>query len=413
MDATLRPGRGDAMKKILFVEDNPVLLELYGIMLTGEPHRWQVRTASCGQQALEFMETTTFDAVISDLEMPGMDGIQLLREVKRRSPATARIMVSGVTDQKLVAESLHETHQFMAKPINSKTVKTTLLRINRLDAFLQNAELKQLVAQLDTLPSFPSLYLEIMQELASDDVAIEKIAAIIAKDPGMTVKMLQIVNSAATGLGRKVTNPEEAVQYVGMATVRALALSAHIFSCFEHTELEGFSIQELWDHAMRSAALARKIMTLESAEAAQVEDAYIAAMLHDVGKLMLANNLPEQFQLALRVAREQQISFPDAEHKIFGATHAGVGAYLLGLWGMPSPIVEAVALHHSPNWSETKSFEPLTAVHAANALEHELTGRATARSNEIDLEYLKGLAVDNHFERWREHSTTLLRSATA
>jgi HD-like signal output (HDOD) protein len=399
------------MKRILFVEDNPILLELYGIMLTGEPHRWQVKTAASGQQALELMQATTFDAVISDLEMPGMDGIELLREVKERSPQTARIIVSGVTDQKLIAEGLHETHQFIAKPINSKAIKATLIRINRLDAFLQNDELKQLVARLDTLPSFPSLYLEIMQELSTEEVSIEKIASIVAKDPGMTVKMLQIVNSAATGLAHKISSPSEAVQYVGMATVRALALSAHIFSCFEHTELKGFSIQELWDHAMRTAAVARKIMTLEGAEPAQVEDAYIAALLHDVGKLMLANNLPKQFQQALDLAHEQRLLFPEAEQKIFGATHAGVGGYLLGLWGMPSAIVEAVAFHHSPGRSETRTFEPLTAVHAANVLEHELTSSAPAPSDTgLDLEYLQALEVDDHVQNWRDHSTSLLQA---
>lgn len=399
------------MKRILFVEDNPILLELYGIMLTGEPHRWQVKTAASGQQALELLEATVFDAVISDLEMPGMDGIQLLREVKARSPQTARIIVSGVTDQKLVAEGLHETHQFIAKPINSKAIKATLERINRLDAYLQNDTLKQLVSRLDTLPSFPSLYLEIMQELSNDDVSLEKIAAIVAKDPGMTVKMLQIVNSAATGLARKITSPVDAVQYVGTATVRALAISAHIFSCFEHTELKGFSVQELWDHAIRSAAVARKIMMLERAETAQVEDAYIAALLHDIGKLMLANNLPVDFQLALDLAREQKLPFPEAEQKVFGATHAGVGGYLLGLWGMPSTIVEAVAFHHSPNLSETRTFEPLTAVHAANRLEHELTATANAPSNVgFDLEYLKALAIEDRLETWREHSTQLLKT---
>lgn len=402
------------MKKILFVEDNPILLELYGIMLTGEPHRWKVQTAASGQQALELMQATTFDAVVSDLEMPGMDGIQLLREVKKRSPQTARIILSGVTDQQMIAESLRDTHQFIPKPVNSKAIKATLIRINRLDAYLQNDQLKQLVASLDTLPSFPSLYIEIMQELSTEEVSIEKISEIVAKDPGMTVKILQIVNSAATGLAHKITRPAEAVQYVGLATVRALALSAHVFSCFERTELKGFSIQQLWDHAMRSAAVAQKIMRLEHAEPGQTEDAYIATMLHDIGKLMLASNLPDQFQKAVNLAQEEQLPFPEAEQKVFGATHAGVGAYLLGLWGMPSTIVEAVAFHHSPGLSDTRTLEPLTAAHAANTLEHEISGADSGDDKPVfDLDYLTALGVQDHIENWREHSATLLRAGNA
>jgi HD-like signal output (HDOD) protein len=326
-----------------------------------------------------------------------------------RSPQTARIILSGITDQQMIAESLQETHQFIPKPVNSKAIKATLTRINRLDAYLQNDELKKLVARLDTLPSFPSLYLEIMQELSNEETSIEKIAAIVAKDPGMTVKMLQIVNSAATGLAHKITRPGEAVQYVGMATVRALALSAHIFSCFEHTELKGFSVQQLWDHAMRSAAVAQKVMHLEHAELTQIEDAYIAALLHDVGKLMLANNLPEQFQRAINLANDRNILFPEAEQEIFGATHAGVGAYLLGLWGMPSTIVEAVAFHHSPSRSETRILEPLTAVHVANALDHEISGAESGGERPaLDMDYLTASGVQDRIETWHALAEELL-----
>ncbi|NOS72058.1 MAG: HDOD domain-containing protein [Verrucomicrobia bacterium] len=395
-------------RNILFVDDNPVLLEFYSTVLKSVRDSWEISTATGGEEALQLMADTTFDVVVSDLDMPGMDGVQLIREVRQRSPRTSRIILSGLQDQKRIAESLSETHQFIAKPCKPRVLKATLARIGGLDAYLNDEKLRSVVGRLESLPSFPSLYLEIMQELANEDPSIEKIAGIVVKDPGMTAKMLQIVNSASLGLARKITSPLEAVQYVGMGTVRSLALSAHIFSCFEHTELKGFSMSQLWDHAMKTSLLAQKLMTLERADNALVEDACIAAMLHDVGKLMLANNLPEQFQQAINLAAERQIPFTQAEQEVFGATHAGVGACLLGLWGLPSTIVEAVAFHHTPRMAEAKVLGPLTAVHVANALEHEL--HETEQHSTLDLDYLTSIGLQDRLETWRTNAEIILRS---
>ncbi len=398
-------------RNILFVDDNPVLLEFYSTVLKGVRDSWEISTATGGEEALQLMTDTTFDVVVSDLDMPGMDGVQLIREVRQRSPRTSRIILSGLRDQKRIAESLSETHQFIAKPCEPRVLKATLARIGGLDAYLNDDKLRNVVGRLESLPSFPSLYLEIMQELANDDPSIEKIAGIVVKDPGMTAKMLQIVNSASLGLARKITTPLEAVQYVGMGTVRSLALSAHIFSCFEHTELKGFSMSQLWDHAMKTSLLAQKILTQERVDNALVEDACIAAMLHDVGKLMLANNLPEQFQQVINLAAEQQIPFTLAEQEVFGATHAGVGACLLGLWGLPSTIVEAVAFHHAPHMAEAKVLGPLTAVHVANALEHELNETKPQKEfSALDMDYLTSIGVRDRLELWRANAEAILRS---
>ena len=209
-----------------------------------------------------------------------------------------------------MARSLDTTHQFLAKPFDLNALKGTLARIGGLDAYLQDEKLKALVGQLGVLPSFPLLYLEIMKALDSRDSSIESIAGIVAKDPGMTAKMLQIVNSAAIGLARKVGSSFEAVEFLGISTVQSLALSAHISSCFERTNLKGFSIQRLWNHAMGTGMLARTIMQLEEAGMADVEDAYTAGILHDIGKLMLANSLSEKFQHALTLAAERKIPTP-------------------------------------------------------------------------------------------------------
>jgi putative nucleotidyltransferase with HDIG domain len=390
-------------RNILFVDDDPIMRELFGAVLLAEPERWGVTTAESGEAALPFLDTDFFDVVVSDMRMPGMDGVALIREVKRRSPRTARIILSGVVDQKEIAESLRETHQFMPKPFRPKALRATLARISGLDAYLQDEKIRDTVAQLDTLPSFPSLYFEIMKELDAPDPSLEKVATIVAKDPGMTVKLLQIVNAASLGLARRFSNPIEAVQQLGIAAVQSLALSAHVFTCFESRAFQGFSITKLWDHGANTARIARKILEIERADAALAEDAYTAGMLHDIGKLMLANNLPEPFQRALDLTQEQGLRFLAAEEKVFGANHAGVGAYLLGLWGLPTTIVEAVAFHHQPGCSEAPTLGPLTAVHVANVLEHELSeSKIIGCEPKLDLDHLAALGLQDRIGVWRE-----------
>jgi HD-like signal output (HDOD) protein len=359
------------------------------------------------------MEQSPFDVVVSDLRMPGMSGTELLNEVKKRHPRSSRIILSAISDKEQVVRSLDGIHQFIAKPFDARVLKATLARICGLDAYLQNDKLRNLIGQLRTLPSFPTLYVEIMKELDSPNSLVDSIAAIIAKDPGMTAKMLQIVNSVAFSLERKVASPFEAVEYLGFNTVRSLALSAHIFSRFEHTNLKGFSVEQLWNHSMGCGMLARMIMRHEQAEAADAEDAYIAGILHDVGKLLLADSLPEQFQQALALAAQRGIPFPEAEQEIFGATHAGAAAYLLGLWGLPAPIVEAVAFHHTPGNSDMKAFGPLTAVHVADILEHELSKTQSGGGPaKIDADHLTAIGCGQRLDEWRAEAARRITSPT-
>ena len=394
-------------RRILFVEDNPVLLQLYGMMLEGQED-WEVVTADRGEAALQFLEATPFDVVVSDLRMPGMDGVQLIHEVRERYPRTSRIILSGLSDQQEIAECLGDTHQFLAKPFTAKALKGTLTRLCGLDTYLQDEALRSLAGRLGNLPSFPTLYLDIMQELATAAPSLENIANIVAQDPAMTAKVLQISNSAAFGLERQVHSPFDAVQYIGTSIVRSLALSAHVFATFESAELRSFSITRLWDHALKTAMLARAILRTSGAEPPDVEDAYTAGMLHDIGKMVLAANLPEPFQAALRVAREKKCPLHEAEQNIFGANHAGVGAYLLGLWGLPAAIVEAVAFHHTPGLSEERRLGALAAVHIASALEHELQGaEPEGEPAALDRAFLAAAGLQDQLDSWRSEANRL------
>jgi HD-like signal output (HDOD) protein len=389
------------MKRILFVEDNEVLLELYGMLLDGESDQWQTTLAPDGQAAMALLRQSAFDVVVSDMQMPGMSGIELLSEVRKLHPQTSRIIISGVTDQAEAADSLNCTHLFIPKPFDIKTLRSMLARISSLDAYLKDDKQRGLAGKMRSLPSFPLLYLEIIREIESPSSSIQGIAKIVAKDPGITAKILQVANSAAIGVAEPVNDPVEAVQQLGMTTVRSLVLSAQVYSTFAPGRLKHFSADALWAHLMKCGDLARTLMRRERAEFAESEDAFTAGILHDMGKLMLADSLPDEFEKALTLAAQEKIPLPESELEIFGATHAGLAAYLFGLWGLPAAIVEAVAFHHTPEKSELKKFSALTAVHVANALAEE------SPAGSLNLDYLHQIGIAHWLDDWQDTAAEL------
>jgi HD-like signal output (HDOD) protein len=394
-------------KKILFVDDDPLLLSVYDAMLDGEP-RWQCFTAENGEAALKTLSQEPFDVVVSDMRMPRMDGIELMTVVCHRHPQISRIIISGLGDQEEIARGLETTHQFLTKPVKLSELLATLERIGQLDAYLQDDKLKALAGKLDSLPSFPSAFMQIMTEINSEDPSVEAIADIIIKDPALTAKMLQVANSAAFGLAQKVNNPFEAVQFLGMATVRSLSLSAHVFSSFEQAGLHGFSAQKIWDDALNCAQITRTIMQAEKAAEVDIQDACTAAVLRNTGQLMLAVNFPKEFQQAITQADQLNVPLQTAEQEIFGATHSGVAAYLFGLWGLSAPMVEAVAFHLEPSRSAVSTFSPLAAVHVAHVLSQELCReKLPGQPQQIDQSFLAGIGSDRRLDVWRSESKNL------
>ena len=184
------------------------------------------------------------------------------------------------------------------------------------------------------------------QALTDPDTSLQKIARIVEQDVGISAKILQLVNSAFFGIAHSITNIEHAVIYLGINTLRSLVLSLEIFRVFEpKTPLPGFSLERLQHHARLAAHIAARLPVPKHL----ADITMVAGMLHDVGKLILAWKFPERFKKLLAEAAEEHCPLYKVEEREYGFSHAEIGAYLLGLWGLPYILVEAVALHHGPN----------------------------------------------------------------
>ncbi|MBN1866720.1 HDOD domain-containing protein [Candidatus Sumerlaeota bacterium] len=354
------------MRRILFVDDEPNMLRGLERMLRPMRHEWEMTFLDSGQKALDAFRQSPFDVVVSDFRMPGMDGATLLSEIKKISPDSVRMILSGQVSPEVAMRTVRAAHRFLSKPCDPETLKATIARAFALRKLLSDATLKQRLSQIVSIPSLPSVYSEIMDEMQSPGGSLAKVGEIVSKDIGMTAKILQIVNSAFFGVPRHVASPAEAAGLLGFDIVKSLALSLDIFARFDRGKLPDFSIDRLWEHSLAVGVEAKDLAKEEHAPRHVCDDAFMAGVLHDVGKLILADNLPVPYGRALALSRSRGIPNVQAEQQMFGFTHAEVGAYLLGLWGLPDAIVEAVAYHHCPEKCPATEFTPLKAVAKAN-----------------------------------------------
>ncbi len=390
------------MKRILFVDDELKVLEGLQQMLRSMSHEWDMEFVTNGQEALESLLNAPSDVIVTDMRMPGMDGTQLLKEVMKRYPGVVRIILSEQTDQNVLLSSSHLIHQSLLKPCDTESLKATISRACTLQDLIKDESLKKLVLQVESLPSQSTLYTEILDMLQSPDVSMEKIGKIVSNDIGMTAKILQIVNSTFYGLRRRISNPTEAVVVLGLGTVRALVLSYQLFSNFEDVKLGSFSTDALWKHSMTVGTIAKQITKVESCPAQMFEDALIAGMFHDIGKLIIAANLPHRYKKMLDLASEKNIPYWEAEQEIFNGTHAELSAYLLGLWGLSDSVIEAIAFHHTPTKCPVKSFSLVTAIHIANALESMIHPADAGTEAQLDYAYITELGLSERLSVWRD-----------
>jgi putative nucleotidyltransferase with HDIG domain len=396
------------MKRILFVDDEPRLLDALRRMLRPLHNEWDMRFVTSGPEALERLAAEPFEIVITDLRMPGMDGSELLAAIRDRCPDTTRIILSGTTDMDVTMQSVAMAHQFLAKPCEPQTLRNTIRRAFALSHLIA-APLQRAISRISVLPSVPTLSQQVMLELRSEDPSIQRVARIVEQDPAMTAKMLQLVNSAFFGFRRHIRTSAEAVVYLGVETMSMLAFSAEMFYEFAPAGLRHFCIETFWRHSLATSALAWKVAVSEGGSLHVAEVALLAGLLHDVGKLVFATAFSQEYDDVLARTEEQGIGELEGERQAFGATHAEAGAYLLWLWGLPDSIVEAVAFHHAPSVCPGGNPVPLTAVHVANVLAGERAGAACGGAPPcLDLGYLERAGRSERVSAWRSMLQTVV-----
>jgi HD-like signal output (HDOD) protein len=354
------------MKRILFVDDEAPVLQGLKTRLHRLHGKWDMMFVDSGFQAVERMQQQPVDVIVTDMRMPGMDGAELLGIVNTRWPETIRIVLSGYAEQLQAIRLVPFAHQYMSKPCQPLQLENVIDRCLLLHELLSQPGLRSLVGRIRTLPTLPRIYVALQDIVRDETVTLSKVAQLVNEDSALAARVLQIVSSSFFRMARRITSIEQAVNYLGFATIRNLAMSVEVFSSWQAGGCAKLGSEPLQLHAQEVAAAASAL----AARTPIADDSLLAGLLHDIGYLVLAKENPLGLEEAIRLSAERRIPMYEAESEVMGASHAEIGAYLLGIWGLPFPVVEAVAHHHCPERIIHAEFDVLSALVIGQSLVH-------------------------------------------
>lgn len=380
------------MKRVLFIDDDAATLQALRVRLRRMRATWEMEFVSSGAEAIERLERCPFDVIVTDQRMPGMDGATLLQLARTRWPQAVRIVLSGCTEPEETVRLVPLAHQYVSKPCHPTQLENIIERCLALQQLLNQPMLREIVGRMGPIPPAPRALAQLQSAMTSDLSSAGQIAALISQDTAIAAKVLQIVNSGFFRTPRRITSVEQAVTYLGLNIVRSVVISADVFSNLpQGSPRSPVSLAVLQAHASRTAATAAILVT----DPALSNDVVLAALTHDIGYWVLSQTCRDELHAAQRLAETESITMDQAERHILGASHCEIGAYLLGIWGFPTPIVEAVAHHHSPERIGHDSFDVVSALCIAHALseptEAEAFPAAPIPHSEVSAEFLEAV----------------------
>ena len=387
--------------RVMFVDDEPQVLKGIRRMLDCSEVDWDVETVDGGEKALSVMEEKRVDVIVSDMKMDGMDGAQLLEQVSRLYPDTVRIVLSGQASKESVYRAVAPMHQYLSKPCDAELLRTTIERSCSLRILLDDSKLHKFLGGIDSLPSLPNIYQQVVDEIESENGSVANVGKLVSQDPAMTAKILQLANSAIFGLTATITSPAQAASLLGIDVMRSLVLSLSVFKSFEGSSDDGFCMDSVVAHSFQVGSLALHIAKSEGIARDVANEAFSAGLLHDVGKLILMAYAAEDYARIVQLTKDGWDPLA-AEREVFGIGHDLVGGYLLSLWGLPQSLVESVAFHHDPKKYFEKSLSTPSITYLANSLISASSNSANGQSQEEFEEFVAETGFAERVPVWME-----------
>lgn len=390
------------MKRIFFVDDEQRVVDGLRRMLRPMRDEWEMAFFSSGPAALDAMDVLQPDIVVSDMRMPGMNGAEFLGEVRRRHPGTVRLILSGQCDRAAVLDAAGPAHQFLSKPCSAESLRNAIGRIFEVQEQLANPEIRKAVSQLEALP-ISAYHLRILVDvLAQSNPSETDLIKIVNQDLALFSKCLQLVSSGFLGTHLGVIRPAEVVPAMGADALRSLVLEKRIFPTLPPgppLEAAASLFQKI---SQATAETARRIAAEQNADEQIRRLAEIGGRLARIGVAVLAVIDPAKYVQIWRLGVNRRMSKMDLEMRFYGVHRADVGAYLLGLWGVPSQLVNIVRNTPWPHRTADRAFSALTAVHAACFFVEEAASELLQPNYSLDLPYLENIGAVPKLDRWRE-----------
>ena len=390
---------------IAFVDDEANILTSLRRTMLSMLDEWEMAFFATGPDLLARMEDHPFDVVVSDMRMPGMDGATLLDQVAKRHPDTIRVILSGYADNESVFRTVGPAHIYLAKPCNPTALRQAIKGRAALRRLMTGKELRRLLGGLSFLPSAPRLFLDLVAELRSPRASAATVAEIIGRDVAMTAELLKLTNSSFFTVNAVISSPLQAVRILGLEIVQTLVLQLGIFRQFQGAEQMARQIEALnaYSQALGDMAENAALAAGEPDEVAKA--ARCAGLLSAIGSLVLLGERQADYRVVLEKAQAGR-PLQEAETEVFGADHALIGAYLLGLWGFSDSIVEAVTFAAQPSRA-TGANPILAALHIARTAGPPFPLLASPISQPVDRSFLGLVDRERPQRRWQQAETSI------
>jgi HD-like signal output (HDOD) protein len=393
---------------IYIVDDQPEVLETAVMVVHGVLPEALVTGFTDPHKALATIRSNPPRLVISDQIMPEMQGSELLEQVRLAAPGTLRIMMSGYVS----LDQLHaitSAHQYVAKPFDALELKELLRRTFAAQDRFSNRSLQLLVTSLRSLPSVPQVHHSLLSALEDNRGGSTAIGQMISRDAGLSSKVLQMANSPLFGRDYVVSKPADAVMCLGTKMIAAIVLSQSLFKHYQARRHPEMDLSRVWNHCWETAALAQHYCREQELPRTAGDEAFLAGLLHETGRLILVDNFPDQFQSACDAARQRNLPLTVTLAESFDTTPSQIAAYLLDLWGMPSEVVEAVAALDPAARQNGNDFSLSSALYVADQMAARKTPPDQFPTSDWDADYLRSIGCAPEVEAWDRTAFTCAR----
>ncbi len=330
------------MARLLIIDDDPditEILDLYGDFLGYEADR----AAGWQEAEKKLAGKHPYSAVFCDLTLQGTNGLQIFEKISGLDPRLAGrfvLLTGAVMDEGVERQIKAKKIRLVKKPFNFEDIKAALQSMEG------PVDTRSLILQSAKLPAVPLVAAKILALIGQENTTIEDLKDAIMADSSLTTRILQMANSAFFRFRQNVDTISDAVSVLGFNTIRSVTLAVSTRDIYRPF---GLLEEKLWEHnlgvSLASGAIAAEIRSGR-------EEATIAGLLHDTGKLVMNSNQPERYLFLAQSVQEEKVPFHTVETEVFGFGHAEVGSLLGEKWGFPDILSGAILYHHS--W---KSFD--------------------------------------------------------
>ncbi len=362
----------DTRAKILFVNEEQHVLKSLQQLLSNE--QWDCVFVKTATEGLNYLNLNNIDIVVSDINLTEVSCLEFINDVHHKHPSVVRICLTNTPKAEKTLQSLAcgKIQQIIPNPWNDQEFKDIIRSALRQIKQQKNhsIEFQKLINSVPLLPMLPKSYANIRACKTNDEIDITKMVTVISQDAAMSAILLHWANSALFGQRFHVDSIKKAIIVLGTDIVETLILSESINSAInvKLPEIKGFCFTDFKRHSMATAIISRLLVkSLLPTDFIQHDRAFIAGLLHDIGKLVAANFFSSQFEQSIALTQQDDINLIDAERKIFKTDHTELGGYIAEWWGLPPFIVNAIRWAHQPHLTPI-DHDIIAATHVASQL---------------------------------------------